>query len=446
MSGRPRVAVVGGGAAGLAAAHGLERAGTTAVVFEARPRVGGRIRTDHIDDFRVDAYTQLFGSVHTEALRLLAELDAGHLAVPMPGRDAVWRNGRVHEVVYGSVASMLSTGAVPMTTKLRVGTRYLRFLDTHASSLDLHAPERAAVGGLDNESVAAWGERELGSDFVEYLAYPLLASYCGVAPEEISAALYHILASTGTDVAMFAIRGGVGRIADLVAQRVQQSGGELRTSTEVRHVETSAGRVTVAGEGWEDSFDGAVLCIPALEVPKVVPDLSNAAREWFAAVRYHPLASLALLLDRPVGVDYFGLSFTRNDSRIVASVCVEENKGAGLVPDGAGLLVVFPAPEAVRLFLDEEPAKVLAAVMPDLERAFPGLRARVRRAKLYRWPIGGPVFYPGYLRHIGTFRDGAVEGQGPIAFGGDYLMIPSAEGSIASGRQAAERLLRRLGE
>jgi protoporphyrinogen oxidase len=428
----------------MTAAHRLQQEGVHTTVFEAKAWIGGRTRTDTVDAYRVDTYTQLFGSMHTDILRLLDELDAHHLAVRMPGRDAIWRKGRAHEVVYGSIASMLSTGAVPVTTKMRLGTTYLRFLNTHAADLKLHAPERAALAGLDNESVSVWGERELGSDFVEFLAYPLLASYSGVAPEEISAALYHILASSGTDVTMFALRGGIGRICDLIAQRVTEGGGEVRTSAEVRRVEARGPSVHVSGEGWEDTFDGAVLCVPGVEVPLLVPGLSAEASQWFAGVRYHPLASLALLLNSPVGVRYFGLSFTRQDSRVISTVCIEENKHAELVPEGAGLLVVFPAPEAVRLFVDSPPEQVLAAALPDLERVFPGIRSRIRRAKLYRWPLGGPVFYPGYLGHLQTFRQGGVEGDGRIAFAGDYLMIPSFEGSAASARQAAERLLARI--
>src|SRR5690348_524055 len=43
--GGPRVAVVGAGIAGLAAAHRLSREGIKAPVFEAAQRVGGRILT-----------------------------------------------------------------------------------------------------------------------------------------------------------------------------------------------------------------------------------------------------------------------------------------------------------------------------------------------------------------------------------------------------------------
>jgi|GEM_PF-425524 len=446
VSAGSRIAIVGGGAAGLSAAARLVAAGAEVVVLESRSWLGGRIRTDDVDGYRIDTYTQLIGSAHRELLGLLDEVGLAEEKVRMPGRDAVWRNGRAHEVVYGSVASMLSTGAVPMATKLRLGTRYLRFLDRHASDLALHEPQRAAAAGLDDETVAEWGARELGEDFVEYLAYPLLASATGVEPERTGAGLYHILASMGTDVGMYAVRGGIGRIADGVAARVRAAGGEVRTGAEVRTVRRAGGAVEVAGEGWSERFDGAVLCVPAPELPVLLPDLSGAAADWLSGVRYHPLASLALLLDRPVGVEYFGLSFTRRDSTVISTVCVEEAKKADLVPEGRGLLLVFPAPASVQLFLESAPDRVLGAVVPELTRVFPGIRSTIRRAKLYRWPTGGPVFEPGHLARIGRFHaEPEMEGCGPITFGGDYLSTPSAEGSAHAGRLAAERLLARLG-
>jgi protoporphyrinogen/coproporphyrinogen III oxidase len=446
MNGRPRVAVVGAGSAGLTAAHHLQQGGAEAVVFESRAWIGGRTRTDVIDGYHVDTYAQSFGSMHTETLRLLHETGVQERAVRMPGRDALWRNGRSHEIVYGSITSMLATGAVPMTTKLVLGTKYLRFLDQNARHLDLQSLERAAEAGLDRESIADWGRRELGEDFVEYLAYPLLASFCGVEPERITAALYHALARSGTDVTMYALEGGMGALVERLAEGVREGGGEVRVSSHVRRVEAGQGHVTVEGDGFSDTFDGAVLAVPGVEVPSLVGGLNPAARAWFDGVRYQPLASLALLLHEPVGARYFGLSFPRSESRIIATACIQENKAGSLVPPGRGLLVIFPAPEAVPLFLESEPERVIAAVLTDLERAMPGLRNGVRRAKLYRWPIGGPVFYPGYLQHLAAFGGGAVEAAGRLAFAGDYLAVPSTEGSILSGRRAADRLLPRLSD
>ena len=49
-----RVAVVGGGLAGLVAARHLADAGLDVELFEARDEVGGRVRTDHADGFTLD--------------------------------------------------------------------------------------------------------------------------------------------------------------------------------------------------------------------------------------------------------------------------------------------------------------------------------------------------------------------------------------------------------
>ncbi|HEX2190198.1 MAG TPA: FAD-dependent oxidoreductase [Longimicrobiaceae bacterium] len=439
----PRIAVVGAGPAGAAAAHTLLRAGASVVVFEARHAVGGRTRTDEVDGFRVDAATQLFGSMYTETFRVLREAGAGALAVRSPGRDALLRKGRVHEVVYGNVASMLTSGALPLGLKVRLGTHYLPYLARHASALDMHALERAAAAGMDRESIAAWGERELGTDFVDYLAYPLLATGYGVLPEETTAALYHMLAHYGASVEVFALRGGASGFCEAVLAGARERGGELRAATPVHRVEARPGGVEVVGEGWSEGFDGAVVALPAPAARSVLA--GHAAAEWLAGVRMRPAVSLALFLDRPAGPRWFGLSFPRGESRAVAAVAVQENKGPGLVPRGRGLLVVFPTPGMTERLLEAEPRQVVDALLPDVARALPGSDRRVVRAQVFRWRHGWTLFPPGCLARLADFRRGGVEGGAPVALAGDYLHAPTVEGAVTAGVRAALRVMHRVG-
>jgi protoporphyrinogen/coproporphyrinogen III oxidase len=444
---RSRIAIVGGGAAGLTAALKLVRAGCEVTVFEARDRVGGRMRTAELDGCRVDLFAQLFGSMYRAFFDVLESVGGAELLVRSPGRDAMLRSGRVHEVTYGSVTSMVASGAVPLRTKLRIGAKYLPFLSMHSGHLDMHSLPEAAAVGLDRESIATWGSRELGSEFVEYLAYPLLASYYGVLPEETSAALYHMLAHHGMNVSVFALRGGTGSFPELIAERLEERGAVVRTGTTVHRVCHERGRVQVCSEGGDDAFDAAVVALPGSIVPHHVEGLSPDLAAWFEGVRYRPGAAVALLLDRPTGERYFGLSFPREEGSPVATVCIEENKGdsLGLVPPGRGLLVALLTPsEATRVAEQLDAQLLVARVLTQLGRVFPRLDSRVIRAKVYRSPHGSPVFYPGYLRHLTGFPRGGIGSDLPIAFAGDYLSVPGVEGSVVSGSRAAAELIVRL--
>jgi oxygen-dependent protoporphyrinogen oxidase len=444
MSESTRVIVVGAGASGLVAAHTLRRACVAVTLLEASPWVGGRTRTEAVDGYAVDAGAQLYASMYSRVFGLLDELGRSEELVRSPGLDALWRDGDAHAVSFGSVASMITSGALGMRLKLRLGATYLPFLARHASALDIHAPERAAAAGLDVGSIAAWGEREMGREFVDSLVYPQLASYYGALPEETSEGFYHQLARHGTDVRLFAMRGGTGKFCEILAERLRAEGGDVRLGTPVASVKRRGGGVVVGGEGWEEEGAAAVLAVPAPAARALLGQPGTPLDDWLAGVRFRPSLTIALLLDRPVGVRYFGLSFARGESTALAALCVEENKGPGLVPEGRGLVVAFVRPESVPELIEADGRAVFDAIRPDLDRAFPRLAAHVARVKVYRWPVGSAVFYPGYLGRLGAFRGGAVEGDGPIALAGDYLVSPTIEGAVTSGTSAAERLLTRL--
>lgn len=71
------VIIIGAGIAGLTCAVYLKQAGINAVILEATDGVGGRVRTDFVDGFRLDRGFQILLTAYPEAQRLLnySELD-----------------------------------------------------------------------------------------------------------------------------------------------------------------------------------------------------------------------------------------------------------------------------------------------------------------------------------------------------------------------------------
>lgn len=65
------VVVVGAGLSGLAAARYLTRRGVEVVVLEGSDAVGGRIRTDVVDGYRLDRGFQLYNPAYPEGARVL---------------------------------------------------------------------------------------------------------------------------------------------------------------------------------------------------------------------------------------------------------------------------------------------------------------------------------------------------------------------------------------
>lgn len=67
---RAEVVVIGAGLAGLAAALHLQQRGVEVTVLEAGSAVGGRVRTDVVDGFRLDRGFQLYNSAYPEGARM----------------------------------------------------------------------------------------------------------------------------------------------------------------------------------------------------------------------------------------------------------------------------------------------------------------------------------------------------------------------------------------
>ena len=92
----PEVVIVGGGMAGLACARQLHDAGVEFLLLEASDVVGGHLRTDTVDGFRLDRGFQVLLTAAPEARRLL-DYDALALRAFEPGA-LVRRDGGFKQV------------------------------------------------------------------------------------------------------------------------------------------------------------------------------------------------------------------------------------------------------------------------------------------------------------------------------------------------------------
>jgi protoporphyrinogen oxidase len=148
MNGR-EVLIIGAGLAGLAAARTLTRAGVACRVLEASDGVGGRVRTDVVEGYRLDRGFQVLLTAYPEASAVLdyAKLE---LRTFEPGA-AVFLGGRFHRLMDpwrrpGSIIEGALASVGTLADKLRVGSmrsqlqrESLRALDARPETTILHA-------------------------------------------------------------------------------------------------------------------------------------------------------------------------------------------------------------------------------------------------------------------------------------------------------------------
>ena len=90
------VIIIGAGLAGLSCARVLHQAGVPYVLLEASDGVGGRVRTDLVEGFRLDRGFQVLQTAYPEARRVL-DYPALDLKPFYPGA-LVFYDGRLHRV------------------------------------------------------------------------------------------------------------------------------------------------------------------------------------------------------------------------------------------------------------------------------------------------------------------------------------------------------------
>jgi protoporphyrinogen/coproporphyrinogen III oxidase len=180
-----RIAIIGGGIAGLSAAFYLEKARQAGAhlqwtLFEKSDRLGGVIQTERRDGFVLEAGPDSFLSAKPEAARLCAELGIGDQLISSNDagrRTYILVNGRLVAIPPG-LEFMVPTRMWPMvTTSLFSFKTKLRMIRELFS---------AARKQASDESVSDFVRRHFGHEMVERVAEPSLAGVYGGNAAELS--------------------------------------------------------------------------------------------------------------------------------------------------------------------------------------------------------------------------------------------------------------------
>ncbi|MGI9252421.1 MAG: protoporphyrinogen/coproporphyrinogen oxidase, partial [Thermomicrobiales bacterium] len=147
-----RVVIIGGGIAGLSAAHRLlsRMPGTQVVMIEGEGRLGGKIATERTGGFLIESGPDSFLAAKPRGVGLCEEIGLGgelQAITPRAHRAYVLRGKQLHELPEGL------TGLVPTKLGPLAQSRLLSPLGKARMAMDYALPAR---GGDDDESLGGF--------------------------------------------------------------------------------------------------------------------------------------------------------------------------------------------------------------------------------------------------------------------------------------------------
>lgn len=300
-----RVGIIGGGAAGLAAAYELTLQGHYAEVFERAPFLGGQASTFGVGGGQLErGYHHLFVS-DVDMVGLILELGLGHKLAWLESKVGLYYGGRIWN--FGTPLDLLRFRPLSLPQRLRVG------LWTFALQKTKNWRKLEGITARD------WVIRHMGQRAYQVIWEPLLRGKFGEYYDQVSMAwlwgkIYLRVASRGKGLQKERLGyplGSFGEVFDLLGERVCQQGGDVHTSAGVKRVVVAGGvatglEVELSGREPETrGYDAVIATTPSYVFTRLVPSLPVEYRDQLTNVRYLSAVLVILVLDRPLSSRYW---------------------------------------------------------------------------------------------------------------------------------------------
>jgi protoporphyrinogen/coproporphyrinogen III oxidase len=480
-----RVAVIGGGITGLAAAQRLVASGENieVVILEASRRLGGIIRTEVAHGFLMELGPDSFITNKPAAIQLCEEIGFSKQLIPTDSRyrrSLVLRNGKPMPIPDGFMLMVpAKPSAILMTPILSLAGK-LRLL---SEALIFRRPND------DDESLGSFVRRRFGQQALERLVQPLVGGIYTADPELLSlkATMPRFLemershgsviratlaeqkqdrnrsskrvsndesSGSGARYGLFAT--AAGGLSDLVAaieQALRKSGrvavhlGTVVTSVERTSDDDqqSPGRppwVVCSRDQQPMDFDSVIVTLPTYAAANILQRAVSA--ELLTSLNAIKYASSAIVVsghqvsDFNHPMDAFGLVVPAIEQRKVLAVSFSSRKFPGRAPDGQILLRTFVGGAMQPELLANDSDTIQGFVNAELRSIF-GMKAEPMFSEVISYNNAMPQYHVGHLDRVATIESLLKQHAGLHLAGSAYHGVGIPD-SIASGQAAADRV------
>ena len=435
-----RVAVVGGGVAGLTAAYELGKAGADVLLLEGSDRIGGKLRLAEIDGVTLDVGAEALLARRPEATDLCAEIGLGDAIVhPDTLSAAIWTRDALRPMpptvmgIPADVDALMASGIVEQAPVSR--------------------PAPAPSGDV---SVGEFVRARVGDEVLDRLVEPLLGGvYAGHADELSLAAAGAPILALGNDLLagaaaskatpeggpVFAgIHGGLGQIPQALADA---SGADIRTGAVARDIERRGTRWRITLVGGHEDVDAVVVATPGPASGRLLATVAPEAAFELSDLTYASMAIITFVIDGDVELTGSGFLVPPVDGTAIKGATFSSQKWSWLGASGRTALRASIGRAGDTTLLHQDDATVAAAALADLRRAV-GHLPEPAQWHVQRWGGALPQYEVGHLDRIDVVEH-AIAGEPGLEVCGAAYRGVGVPAVIASAQDAVRRLLADLG-
>ena len=482
-----RVAVIGGGVAGLAATYELEkaRAGGADVVytlFESRERLGGSLASETVNGIVLERGPDSFLSEKPAGAELCRELGLADQLTP--SNDA---NRKTYIVVKNRLVPLPDGLMFLIPTKL-VPTALTRLFSPATKikmAMELLHPPRPSG---EDESVAALVERHFGQEAVDRLADPLLSGIYGGDATQLSArtvlpklvemetqygsltrgmlaahkqmrakmAAMRAASENGAgkqDTAKPAgprsifttLKGGLQQLVDALEIRLRPEW--VRTLTPVDALEYGPHGWRVSSQGKDEFYDAVILASQSWVAGRLLASTDAALGDELCGIPYSSSITVNLVFDEsqlgPLP-DGFGFLVPSTEGRAMLACTFVHRKFVGRTPTGKAVLRAFLGGARNESLLDEPDDVLIATVRRELSEILGariiGPHVSAKATQVSRWRRAMAQYAVGHQERMKRVKERVATLRGLRLAGNAYdgIGIPDC---IRTGRNAAKELI-----